>query len=59
MSDRTEILEQIVAKARRLRDLERSLGKTANSSGVFARLQERSSNWTNCSTTSSVKNDET
>ena len=40
MPDRTEILEQVVAKARYLRDLERPLGTPAASGDVFAQLQQ-------------------
>lgn len=40
MPERTETLEQIVAKVRYLRDLERSLGTPAASSGVFDRIEQ-------------------
>ncbi len=40
MPDRTELLEQVVAKARILRDLERSLGTPAASGDMFTQLQQ-------------------
>ncbi len=40
MTERTETLERIAAKARHLRDLERSLGTPAASGDVFAQMQQ-------------------
>ncbi len=40
MTERTETLERIAAKARHLRDLERSLGTPAASGDVFAQIEQ-------------------